>query len=318
VYIYIQPEFAASVPLQGNPTGHFVQIRDAYADLALDAKKEFRFRIGQSKIPFGFEPIQSSSNRLSLERNDAFFSAVPNERDLGMIFYWAPKHIRDRFKDLANHKLKGSGDYGVFGFGVYNGQTANRSEANDNLHIVSKISYPIEFKNGQIIEPGISGYTGRYMLGSDLLSSTLGISAIKGGNFDDRRAAASFVLYPKPFGFQAEYLVGKGPSFDTETSSIRTRSAHGGYAQVSYNLGLKNQLLIPYVKVQTYKGGKKLELDARFGNTKQAEFGVEWQPISAFELTTQYVISDRITKDGRNPNYHEKGGFLQIQAQFNY
>ena len=314
VYIYIQPEFAASIPVSGSPTGHFVQLRDAYADLALDSKKEFRFRIGQSKVPFGFETVQSSSNRLSLERNDAYWSSLPNERDLGVFFYWAPKNIRERFKELANHKLKGTGDYGVFALGVYNGQTANRQEANDNLTIVSRISYPIQFSNGQIIEPGISGYTGRYNVGNDQLSST----KVKGGNFDDKRAAASFILYPKPLGFQAEYMVGKGPEFDPETSTIRTRNAHGGYAQVSYNLALKNQLLIPYVKVQQYEGGRKLELDARFGKTRQAEFGIEWQPIGAFELTTQYVISDRTTKDGRNLNNHQKGNFLQVQAQFNY
>ena len=68
VYFYIQPDFASSV---SSTSLHFAQIRDAYFDVGLDKKNEFRFRIGQSKVPYGFENIQSSQNRLPLDRNDA-------------------------------------------------------------------------------------------------------------------------------------------------------------------------------------------------------------------------------------------------------
>jgi hypothetical protein len=60
---------------------------------------------------------------LTLDRNDALNSAVANERDLGAFFYWAPSKIRERFAMLVKDGYKGSGDYGVFAFGVYNGQT---------------------------------------------------------------------------------------------------------------------------------------------------------------------------------------------------
>jgi hypothetical protein len=89
--------------------------------LSFDTK--FRLRVGQSKVPFGFENLQSSQNRLTLDRNDAL-SAVANERDLGAFFYWAPSKIRERFAMLVKDGYKGSGDYGVFAFGVYNGQTS--------------------------------------------------------------------------------------------------------------------------------------------------------------------------------------------------
>ena len=64
VYFYIQPDFASSA----SPTGlHFGQIRDAYFDVGFDRKNQFRARIGQSKVPYGFENMQSSQNRLPLD-----------------------------------------------------------------------------------------------------------------------------------------------------------------------------------------------------------------------------------------------------------
>jgi Phosphate-selective porin O and P len=149
VYIYFQPDLASSVSSSINNI-HFAQIRDAYFDVGLDKKNEFRIRFGQSKIPFGFENMQSSQNRLPLDRNDALNSAVTNERDLGAMFYWAPEKTRKLFSSLVADGLKGSGDYGVFGIGAFNGQTANRNETNNRPHIVARLSYPLEIKN-QII-----------------------------------------------------------------------------------------------------------------------------------------------------------------------
>ena len=93
VYLYLQPDFAVTPPGRDGP-GNFGQLRDLYADVALDERKESRLRIGQSKVPFGFENLQSSQNRLALDRNDALTSAVKDERDLGVFYYWAPAEIR--------------------------------------------------------------------------------------------------------------------------------------------------------------------------------------------------------------------------------
>jgi hypothetical protein len=220
--MYIQSDLASSA---GN-TQHYAQLRDLYFDVALDQKKEFRIRVGQSKVPFGFENLQSSQNRLSLDRNDPLNSAVANERDLGAFFFWAPEHIRKRFNHLVSSGLKGSGDYGVFAAGLYNGQTANRPEANNNLHTLARFSYPFELKNGQFIEAGISGYTGQYTVGRDQRSPATQGPEI----FQDKRLAASFVLYPQPFGFQAEYNADADPCSTPAAARIENRSA-GGYGQ---------------------------------------------------------------------------------------
>lgn len=309
VFIYIQPDFAST---PSSSVLNFAQLRDAYFDVSLDKKREFRFRIGQSKVPFGFENLQSSSNRLPLDRNDGLNSAVANERDLGVFFYYAPEHIRERFSYLVSSGLKGSGDYGVFGFGIYNGQTANRPEENDNRHIVARISYPFKLKGGQIIEPGIQAYTGKFTL----LSTSPDITAES--EYIDRRIAGTLVVYPQPLGFQAEYNVGEGPEFNPQLLEIRTQRLHGGYFMVNYMIQKSGQFLYPFTRLQYYNGGKKHELDARSHIVKELEIGVEWQPIRAFELVALYTFSDRTFEDFRNPVNHQVGSLLRLQLQINY
>jgi len=311
-YVYIQPDFASSASSTGL---HFGQIRDAYFDLGLDKENEFRLRVGQSKVPYGFENMQSSQNRLPLDRNDALNSAVSNERDLGVFFYWAPAAKRKLFSSLVKDGLKGSGDYGVFGLGIYNGQTANKPEANENRHAVARLSYPFEYKN-QIIELGIQGYKGLYTFSSSQLSSGVKINDDK--TYADDRVAASLIVYPKPFGIQAEYNIGRGPEFDNATDSISTQNLKGGYATVSYKLDYKNQTFIPFVRLQKYDGGKKHELDARSYNVEEKEFGIEWQPSKSFELVVMYTMSERRYEDYVKQDNLQKGNLMRIQAQINF
>ncbi|HEY0054354.1 MAG TPA: porin [Pedobacter sp.] len=308
LYFYIQPDLASSADANNL---NFAQIRDAYFDLGLDAKNEFRLRFGQSKIPFGFENLQSSQNRLPLDRNDALNSAASNERDLGIFFYWAPKKIRERFANLVSSGLKGSGDYGVFAFGAYNGQTANRNEVNDQPHIISRLSYPIKLGK-QIIEPGLQGYHGKYIV------STLTSGLKTPTQFIDQRAAATFVLYPQPFGLQVEYNIGTGPEYSTATKIIEQKRLEGGYALASYAHRFKNQLLIPFIRYHFYDGGKKFERDARSYNVNELEVGTEWQPFKNFELVTMYTISKRRFEDATKPINTQEGRLLRIQFQFNY
>jgi len=310
VYMYFQPDFASSA----GSTTHYGQLRDLYFDVALDKKKEFRIRVGQSKIPFGFENLQSSQNRPSLDRNDSLNSAVANERDLAAFFYWAPAHVRKRFSHLVSSGLKGSGDYGVFGAGLYNGQTANRPDINNNLHTVARLTYPFELKNGQFVEVGVAGYTGQYSVGREQRSPATQGPEI----FQDRRVAGSLTIYPQPFGFQAEYNVGRGPMFNSEASRIENHGLQGGYGQFLYMARFRGHILSPYVKVGYYDGGKKHELDARRYLVREQEFGLEWQPNPFIELTTAYTHSDRTFEDQRLPDNRQRGSLLRIQLQFNY
>jgi hypothetical protein len=313
VYLYIQPDFASSA---SSDKLHFGQLRDAYFDIGLDVKNEFRLRIGQSKVPYGFENMQSSQNRLPLDRNDALNSAVSNERDLGVFFYWAPEKVRKVFAELVKSGLKGSGDYGVFAFGAYNGQTANNPELNDEPHLVTRLSYPFQLAGKQILEIGVQGYNGNYVLSKSNLST--GVKFQESLSYNDRRAALSLTWYPSPLGFQAEYNIGRGPEFNPQTDSIELRNLKGGYAMLNAQIKIGNQRLFPFIRYQNYDGGKKHERDARSYLVNEWEFGLEWQPIKQFELVAMYTISKRRFEDYLLQDNMQSGQLLRLQAQANF
>lgn len=308
VFIYVQPDYASDAA----GTLHYFQLRDAYFDLYLNDSRTHRLRFGQSKVPFGFENLQSSQNRIPLDRNDGMNSAVANERDLGVFYYWSPSEAADRFRSLLSRGLKGSGDYGVFGFGLYNGQTANRPEVNNSSHAVARLTYPWQLGSGQFVETSVQGYTGRVVPPS----RTAGVTGPR--EFVDERAAATLVVYPQPFGVTAEYGIGRGPEFDPATNSIRSQRLEGGFVQLSYRVLQDDQVFLPFVRLHKYDGGKKVEQDARSYDVREIEAGVEWTPFSAFELAVQYTWSNRRFEDASTIGNRQRGQFLRIQAQFNY
>ncbi len=311
VFFYFQPDFASS-PSTG--IQNFVQIRDLYFDLSFDKKREYRVRIGQSKIPYGFENMQSSSQRLTMDRADAINSSILNERDLGMFFYWAPAEIRERFNMLVKDGYKGSGDFGVFAFGVYNGQIANKLDGNRDLNVVARVTYPFVI-GSQIIEPGIQAYTGKWAFTGEISN---GVTVNDPQYVKDQRVGATFVLYPRPFGIQTEYNIGTGPRYNTLTNTVDETDLNGGYVLLNYKWDIKKQHIYPFAKFQYYDGGKKYEKDARSYVVRDYEFGIEWQPIKAFELTAEYVIADRTFEDSALPINRQQGNVLRLQAQFNF
>ncbi len=130
--------------------------------------------------------------------------------------------------------------------------------------------------------------------------------------------AATFVLYPKPFGVQAEYNVGQGPEFNPQTDSIEVQPLQGGYITLSYMIKKNKHTIIPFTRYQYYDGGKKHELDARSYTVHEFEAGIEWQPIKQFELVAMYTISSRRFEDYAKQDNLQKGSLLRLQAQINF
>jgi hypothetical protein len=320
VSLYLQPDFA-STP-SGSSTTHFGQLRDAYADIYFDPDKEWRVRAGQSKIPYGWENLQSSQNRIAPDRADALNSGVRDERDIGLIFYYTPKPIAERFKYLVQSGLKGSGDYGVLGLGFYNGQGANRSEQNNSLHTVAHFTYPFKFANGQYVEVGASAYTGRFKVGTPAPITVNGqtftpTDASSANGSLDQRVAAHFIYYPQPFGIQAEWTVGRGPQLDLTERRIRSRSLRGGYVQAMYKMDGSYGSLIPYVKWQTFRGASKFDTNAPQFLLDETEVGMEWRPSSTLEISVAYANMRRSNLTAA-PYARVNGDLLRMQLQISY
>ena len=300
-------------------------------------------------MPYGFENLQSSQNRLALDRNDALNSAVPNERDLGLFLYYAPTSIRERFRRLVDSGLKGSGDYGMLGIGVYNGQGVNVREQNKSKHVVFHSSVPFElpWRNGQMMEVGMDAYTGQFNVATTPVVAALSppqpaVSPVlhNNGNYQDERVAWHFVMFPQPFGLQGEYTVGRGPELNQAGTEVVNGSLRGGYIQAFYNYKCDTycQNIFPFMRVQEYYGGRKSEPNSPRNSVREWELGLEYQFNRALELTVMYTWTQRNTSNSsfspavcsastvgastipclQSPYQLESGNLLRFQLQWSF
>ena len=309
ISLSFQSDFATEVGGRENTA----VLRHYYADIYLDSAKTIRARIGQSEVPTGFEGIQSSSRRAPFDRADAMESAAPGEQDLGIFVMWTPQGAKERFRDLATNRFKGTGDFGVVAVGVYNGQGGNRAEMNDEPHVLARVAYPFRLKN-QTVELGGYAYTGTYTIASSQRGDGVGGP----DDFDDWRAGGLIVLYPQPIGVQAEWTVGHGPEYDAGSNSISDGALRGGYVMVSYPITTGRHQLFAFTRAQYYHGSFKTDPDARSSVVHEYEPGLEWSLGSALEITASYAFSDRLYRDSASPDNDQKGRFLRLQAQFSF
>ena len=319
VSLYLQSDFATAVNNQAGSERRegFAQLRDAYADVFLDKGKSFRLRFGQSKVPFGWENMQSSSNRLTLDRSDAINSAVPSERDLGIVGYYTPPSVQKIWDRLAHDGQKLFGNYGAFGIGAFNGQGTNRTEQNRGLMKVAFATWPFELDGlgsafaGQVFEIGGSAMMNEVQ--PELRSGTTSAVA-----YDDDRVGIHAMLYPQPFGIQAEWNWGRGPEYDRVAQSILSRNLNGGYVQMMYRAPTDSLgVLMPYARWQYYRGGWKAGTNAPRLATDELELGIEWQPWKVLEFTLAFARMKRAEADERRTG-RARGNLVRTQVQWNY
>lgn len=320
LFLYAQGE------LNGSPAdGDFAtQLRDLYGDIAFDEKKEYRLRVGQSKIPYGFVNLQSSQNRGPMERADAINSAAESERDIGAFLYWAPKEIRERYANLVRTGLKGSGDYGVLGVGAYSGQGPNRSDSNDSVHTIVRAAYPFRTSGGQFFETGVQAYTGKFvprtkgfkLNGADVET----VPTFDEDGVTDQRVGFSAVMYPQPIGFEAEWNVGRSPTLSDDYSTIDDESMQGGYIQANAKLGSSSTgTIFPFARWQYFDGARKFGRNAPDVLVNEWDFGVEWSPWNDVEFTAMYTHTlDRTNSNSFPYGQLTNGDRLALQVQINY
>ena len=329
VSLYTQFDLAASVD-SGTSRNFGLQTRDIYADIALDEAKEHRVRVGVSKVPYGWVNLQSSQNRLAIERPEALNSAVEGERDQGVYYMYADKASRALFKKHNAEGFKGSGDYAVFAAGFFSGTGLNKADNNGEVHSLVRFTYPWVAASGQMYEAGLGGYAGRFKVTPTALTAT-GAVASSGGTapaiadarhssdgFKDRRASAHFIMFPQPWGIEAEWTTGQGPMLNDAGTRIEECNLEGGYVQASYRYQYgEGSELIPFVRWNYYDGARKFGTNAHKMVVNDLDLGFEWQWRPEVELSMMYSLTGErtnaagtaIIKDARR---------LAIQLQFNY
>lgn len=295
---------------------NFLQMRELFGDVFVDKAHTGQARLGLAKVPYGFENLQSSSQRLPFDRSDAISSGAPGERDLGLFAIWGTAPARKELRDLVEEGYKGEGDFGIVMLGVYNGQSLTRGELNDNKTVGLRISYPFHLPHDQILELGIQGFTGKYVL--PVFLRTPNIVGQQDHEYTDQRVALSMFLAPRPFGLQAEWTWGEGPSYDPVTNTIGDKPLNGGYVMAMYRALVLHKLFFPYARWQYYDGGKKNELDARYYLIKETEVGIQYAVVKGLTMTAAYMFSDRTFEDAVLRDNHQKGSTMRLQAQFNY
>lgn len=319
ISLYLQHDFGAAVNNQSTTERreNFGQLRDAYVDVALDKEQTLKLRFGQSKVPFGWENLQSSSNRLALDRSDGINSGVPGERDLGVGAWFTPRRVQAIWDRLEAHGQKLFGNYGAFGVALYNGQGTNRTERNAGLMKVAIATWPFELEGlgdmfaGQVLEVGGSAYLNAFR-------PELRSGGVAERNFSDRRIGVHAILYPQPIGVQAEWNWGRGPEYDIERGDLTEKTLNGGYVQLMYDAGdVAGGSLIPYGRWQRYRGGWKANVNAPRLETDEWEIGVEWQAMDALELTLAFANMSRREADERRLGRAD-GNLIRTQIQWNY
>ncbi len=296
---------------------------DMYGDYYITTDKVHRFRFGLHRVPNSFDTYRSSSQRQELDRAEAVQTGAPGERDLGLAYYWSPKIAQQRFTRLAAYH-NGPGDYGVFGIMVYNGQGRSQTEQNRNKHIGAKLAYPWELPDGRLVETGVLGYTGEFVVGSvgalGSSSATRCSNPLRGSGcpIQDKRITAYIWSPPQPWGVMAEYVIGRGPERDAQ-GIVREQALHGGYAQLNYTWRYSDVgMLTPYIRYGYYHGGMKNFQAAAADNTMW-NFGLVWEPDTHLRLVSEYSLHDRLDTTAlrfNTPQEEIYGQMMRFQIQW--
>lgn len=315
--LYAQADFNGST----GAADFSLQMRDLYGDVYLTKNKNYRVRVGQSKVPFGWVNMQSSQNRAPMERPDALNSAVEGERDLGAALMWEDGTARQRFRDLTAQGLKGSGDYGVFAVGLYSGQGLNRPDQNGNPHIVARAAYPFKVGSRQFVELGVQGYRGRFVSPTQAITVN-GVSVTPTGRADgvlDQRVAVTAVIYPQPFGVETEWTWGRGPMLSADSRQIDAAGLHGGYVQLNYRRVNALGTWFPFTRWQYYDGGRKFARNAPGEKINEVDFGLEFAHWAELEMTGMFTHTFERTRTGSFPYTRTRdANRLGLQVQWNY
>lgn len=120
----------AALTLQIDAARDKVELKDAYVDIGRKSDP-WRFRTGQSKVPFMYEVLESSSTRLEPERTAMAQVLFPSERDIGA---WL----------LLKNALGDSVPATTLDLGVMNGNGPNtKGDADGRKDVIARLRFAL-------------------------------------------------------------------------------------------------------------------------------------------------------------------------------
>ena len=131
--------------------------------------------------------------------------------------------------------------------------------------------------------------------------------------------AFTAVVYPQPFGIEAEWTVGKGPQLSKDYRTIGSETLQGGYVQVNY--ALKNQIgtWFPFARWQYFDGARKFGRNAPVTEVNEVDFGVEFAKWAEVEVMGMFTHTFRRTRTSTFPyGLTRDANRVGLQVQWNY
>ncbi|MCP3169097.1 porin [Myxococcus qinghaiensis] len=232
------------------PTSPFVTVRDAEATLFIPGThQQAGLTLGQMKWPFGYEAVQSSSDREIPERTRVVRAFLPDERDRGVKF--AGTFLEGKVNVSA----------GLFdGDGIFN-QGFIGSDNDKEKDVIGRAGFDLGWLSG-----GVSGWYGHTITKAP--SDTFRRAYTR-----DRVALdAQLYLDVLPLGATAikgEYIT--GTSYWKSSGDVKVEQpgvpASGWYGLVVQNVGLSNAVAVRYDFFDPENGRKNSASDGRPAST---------------------------------------------------
>lgn len=169
-------EFQLDAKEDGKGPTSKTQLRTLYADYKTEKSV---LRIGQAKVPWGYELLESVPNLWTGERALFMDRLFPNQRDIGVQYAYRTGPNRPQLD-----------------VGIFNGTGINASDNNRKKNVMARVNVPLP--NGFVAISGYSGEDGDGDAATD----------------QDRYGASAQFKWPRGTEFMGEFVTGKDRGSD--------------------------------------------------------------------------------------------------------
>jgi len=231
------------------------ELKEAYVDLGR-ATDMWRFRLGQSKIPFMYDILQSSSVRLTPESTALSAALFPGEYDTGA---WL------QLKNVLGDSLPDT----QLDLGAMNGTGPGKIDVNDNKDFVARLRFNL----------GNAPIDGDYEANSAYLGYQSGQSLDSGVTTDKRLFGGGVSYIAGPFWFRGEAAGGE----------LKGKDVGGWYGQAAYFI--PQTLNSIFVRYEDYDEDQ----DVSNNNYKSTTVGYEhkFDPKTRLTLAHEFRTPDK-------------------------